>query len=164
MDCKSIHNLLWIVDSLYPNLYLQVIGLMGTLHHKMILIVRFNPIVLSFLHIFDFLKMVETFHIIIIMQMPAASGYPPYPSTLHPSRCQPQQPVASRYPPPPSDSQASRYLPQQPVPLASVYFQSPEYSPQQPMPFPGYPPPRSSAYGSGYLPVNVPPTSLFQGK
>ncbi len=101
------------------------------------------------------------------MQMPAASGYPPYLSTLHPSRCQPQQPVASRYPPPPSDPQASRYLPQQHVPLASGYPQSPygrEYSPQQPMPFPGYPPPRSISYGSGYLPMNVPPTIPFQGK
>ncbi len=101
------------------------------------------------------------------MHMPAASGYPPHPSTLHPSRCQPQQTVASAYPPTPSDTQASRYLPQQPVPLASGYPQSPygrEYSPQQHMPFPGYPPARSSAYGSGYLPTNVPPTIPFQGK
>ncbi len=47
------------------------------------------------------------------MHMPAASGYPPHPSTLHPSRCKPQQPVASGYPPPPSDPQASQYFPQQ---------------------------------------------------
>ncbi len=39
---------------------------MGTLHHKMILIVLINPIVLSFLHlnlIFDVPKVVETFRI-----------------------------------------------------------------------------------------------------
>ncbi len=159
LTTKVIHNLLWIVNSFYPNLYLQVTPPQDDTYRL------HQPNSAQFPSSQPYLRCPQgggnlPHH---PMHVPVASGYPPHPSTLPPSRFLSQQPMhmpvvsgprsdsqASRYNLPPSDPQASTYLPQQPVPLASGYPQSPygrEYFPQQPMPFPGYSPPRSSSYG-----------------